>query len=605
MSYLSRNGHLARLYIGGRRIPSDQIVGPIDVSREEGTASILTCKINPPIGTQDFNLYAGQAVILDVQTSSGITRLFTGRVDLDQYDVINEFIDLRCTDNRRELAEQFISQIRKIGYYSTEVFGNPESAALELENRLTTVDGSYDWDAYGNPAFTSWTPKSTPDYTLGNSDIYRRSLVVNRTQKARVVNSVSINLDYTYQRLHHGEARFTWDAGIQVCEFLVDGNTVPKRELIRDAIQAAGWPLKAQISFTPLFASGTYVCPSGSLGFRTPIHWLGPSNGYNASGISYQQTSQTVVDGSVQNTNNFDNQGNAIIPSANDVQYNNADYLCLAAAWTATQRWSQNFVESYTLSVTAPQSISQYGTSARTETFSLNADFDPSEWEDYRDYTSQPAGAVNLPRPDGSTSNDYVIDQDINRGEFNNISSLLLNRAKTTILASHRENRVIFQRNLWPEIDLKHTVRTNFDKIDARGKVFRIQHKLMPSTGEAYSEVELAFYTSQGSASDSVLSVPTRPTYYPVKVDYGANLQTHYGEDPSQSAAANWTGYVGNKWITVRRNYFRTNFPESFTVDTPAIPAAFRNQTTLGASQAYTVEIPNIPFTITYTGSKG
>lgn len=600
--YLDRNDYLPRLYIDGRRI--FKAIREIKIRREESNAALLTCVINPDPGVQDFTTYQGKSVILDIQTSSGLTRIFSGKVDLDEYDIINEFIRLRCTDDRKGLVEANAAFISNVGYFSTEVFGEPENKSRELESRLSTIPFGLDFDAYSNLHLTSWTPKATADYTLTNSDVYRKEPTIQRTQRARLLNQVDIDLTYTYQRLHHREKNYSWANNVSICDFLIFGHSLVQREMVREAARAAGWPLKGNISFTDVYPSGYYRCTDPFSATSVNIGWSGPGGGLDGTGVPYNPQGVGVVDGNPTNLNQYDRAGNIVTQTAANQTVNAANLLCIGADWTATTRFSQNMREKYTLQVKAPQSISEYGTVAKKEVFTLNAEFDSGAWEDYTEYTPQTEG-INLDNPAGIPTADYIIDKDVNRGSFNNVSETLLNRGKTSILKTHRENRVKFQRSLWPEIDLRHTVQVSTDKISAKGKVFAIDHYIDISTGEAYSMVEIAFYTSSGSASNDPIAPPTKPTFIPVASDKNVSLGARYGEDPSQPQAAGWNGHIGNRWVRTRQSLFRTQYPEFFVVDTPAIDDESRNTKDLSASQNYDVVIPNSTLVITYTGKKG
>jgi hypothetical protein len=603
VTYLSNNGHLGRLYIGGRRIPSSEIIGEVVITRNEGDAAQLTAKLNPSSGSQDLNLFRGKSVIFDVQTSSGIQRMFTGIVDIDEYDIQREFIMLRCNDNRRQLVENLTTVINNIGFYSTEVFGNAPTKNRELENRLTTTPSSLDFDQYGNYHLTSWTPKGSADYTLSDSDVYVRSVKINRTNRANLLNKVNIDVTHTYQRLHHREVSYSWSNGVTICDFLIFGHSLAQREMIRDAAEAAGWPIKGNISYTDVYPSGLYRCTDIFTLTKQNIGWLGPGGGLDGSGIPYNPNQPDVVDGSSTLLKQYDRAGNEIWETAANQTINASNLLCIGASWVATTRFAQNMKENYTLTVTAPQSTSDFGTIQQDESITINSEFNSADWENYVSYQDKTEGTF-IDDSAGNPTTSYYIDKDVNRSGLNTSINVLLNKAKTSILKTHRQNKVTFSRSLWPEIDLRHTVSLSLTRLTAKGKVSSIEHRFNVASGEAVTTCGISFYTSTGSASDSTLSIPSLPTATPVQTTRGISLGNHYGEDPSQAAAANWTGHIGNKWIRTRQNLFRTTYPEAFVVDTPRIEDRFRNTTTLSASQSYNVQIPNNAVTITYEGTK-
>lgn len=597
-TFLQRNGYYPRLYIGGRRISDSMLHGAtLNVRRLEGDSATMTITLKPAIGVQDFSLYQGLPIILDIQKSTGTQRVFTGIIDIDEYDIIKELVILRCTDNRNNRINLIPSVVSTIGYWSEDIFGKNGETYQILENRMSTIPYAFDFDAYGNYHLTSWTPKASADFTLDDDDVYRQEPSIERTQRSRVVNKFNINFKYSYQRLHHRETTYNWASNVSACDFLIYGYSLCSKEMVRQAANAVGWPIKTAIGFTALYKSGMYRClfSNGTYG---DVGWQGTST----SSINYAQTQEAVIDGQATTTIKYDQAGNPISPAAEAAEYNTSNLFCIGAQWTATKRFTQNFTEDYTISLSAPQSITQYGEILKTEIYNITDPYDAKVWEDYKAYTAQPSGATNLVNTAGNPVSDYFIDKDTSRSNFNSAVLTAINRAKTSILKSHRENKVMFRTDIWPDVDLKHTVALDCTRIAAKGKVFSVSHTIEIGTGEAYTDVELALYSSRGSASDSVISLPTKPSYVPVKVTANIGLQSHYGEDPTTVEARSWNGHIGNKWIETRTNLFRTNYQEAFIVDSPRIEDNFREDKTIVASQSYTVSIPNNTITLTFLG---
>lgn len=595
MSYLSRNNFYPKLYINGDRAADTLISGAeVVVRRAENENASMQVKLRPSAGAQNFAAYQGLPIILDVQTSATNTyRVFTGIIDIDEYDILNESLTLYCTDNRENKVLADSAFVSGIGYYDEAIFGIAIDKNDELAKRLTTIPYAYDYDVFGNGRLTAWAAKGSADYTLGDSDIYIKSLSVQRTQRSKIVNTVNINFKYSFDRLHHREMNYVWNSGVTVCQFLTYGYSLCSKDMVRQASAAVGWPLRSGIGFTGVYTSGLYRCDGVSLG------WEGTTN----EGINYVNQQEQVVNGASTQVTKYDAAGNPIIQSATTNTSSTAYSYCIGAAWIATTRFTQNMVENYTLTVTAPQSTAQWGAINSTVNHSLTDSFDAGYWEDYRAYSSQPSGATNLVNNIGDTVSDYIIDKDTQRANSNAAILTAINKAKTTILKSHRENTVQFDRNFWPQIDLYHTVALSCTKLTAKGKVKSVTHVInITDGGESHTEVQLALSTSVGSTSDSTLAVPTKPTYTPVRYNGTVALQSHYGVDPSTTAAQSWTGHIGNRWVIERNNYFRTSYQEAFIVDAPAIEEQFRDDKNLYASQSYNISIPNDTLSITYTG---
>jgi len=574
--HVTRTGWDLTLVIGGYEIPKEQIYGIIDIDRTEGDAALMVVTLIPPTGVQDMSLYQGQSVTADIQTASGNQRIYTGVVDIPEIDLIEEKITLRCTDRRTELINgQLPGVVDTIGVYSTHVFAEPRDVAEEVEQRLTTTPQAVDFDAAGNYTITAWAPKVTPDFTLTDSDVYRDKPTIELTNRGRVFNQVNINLQYRYERFHHGTRSWTWESPIKnsICLLLTDGLSLTAKPMVQSAVDAAGWPVKGAITFDEIHPAGWYRCSGVTVGWSTSqLRGIGIPI-VDANGVQLKDT-----------------DGNLLFESRISGSTDYTELYCMGASWQGTLQWSQSVTEAYTLTLNATQSQAQFGTITSDLSYALDEEADVRDWEDYTSFRSTQAG------------NNYSIDQDLKRNEFNTVVDVALKQGKNVILGSHRDTRVMVDTFIWPAVDLKHTVLVDTDEVQAQGKVFNLRHRLNVGTGEAVTSTTLILSKSEGSASDSTLSIPTQPSdniTYPSGV---ITLDNHFGEDPAQAAAAGWTGMVGNKWLTENNNTFRTTYQEQFIVDTPAIPDSLRNSKDLATTSSYTVEIPNDTLVITFDG---
>lgn len=562
-NHLQRVGWDAYITIAGENVDTNKIHGNITVERSEGLASLATFTIIPELGVQDVEAYAGKAVTIDVTTPRGTKRIYTGLIDIPEIDLIQKKITFRCTDRRAELINsQFTTAVSTIGYYSPLVFQDVKDTADELEKRLSTTPQSVDFDAYGAYTITSWYPKATADYTLTDSDIYYSQPRVELASRASIVNRVNINFQYRYERLHHTERTFSWTSPVasNIFLFLTSGYSLTRKDDIMSAINGAGWPVRGSVSFTAMWPSGWY----GGIAWST---------------VSYTAASTVKIDPFTGNPV-LDSDGNEIVETRVTGGTNYNDVYCMGATWVGTYRWAQTITENYSLAIVATQSVTQYGTIAESEQYSLDSGTDGAEWENYKAYTDTGNGTGN-----------YYIDKDVNRTDFNNAVATAMQKAKTTILASHRDTKVSASRSIWPEIDLKHTVAINTTPVTAKGKVFSIYHSLNISTGEAKTDFSISLFKAQGSGSDSSLALPALTENTPNPGTGTITLGNHFGQDPTVAAAASWNGMIGNKI-----NYGtlgRTQYPESFIVDVPAIPEDVRQEKNIYASASYTIAIPN------------
>lgn len=571
--FYQRNQWYATITIGGVIVPDNQLRGVWKYTHSESNSALFDFGLLPPLGVQDLFSYQGKVVTCDIQTPRGIRRIFTGKVDIPEVDVMNEYIMLRCTDNRELRMASGAVDPATIGAYSTTVFGDVVDTKQQLADRLTVVPYSLDWDGYGQSYFTPWQPKSTPDYTITDGFIYRREPMIRIESAAQVTNQVVINFKYAYQRWHQGTINYNWAIPYNGGTFLTKGPTLLRREMVETAIDGAGWPVYGNIGYTPILAAGFYQVNGVYTAWSTR----------QSTGVSSQKTDSS---GNVI----LDNAGKPIVEFTETSSIDLSRIMCFGASWVASNRWSQNMQESYTLTVNAPQSQARYGVVTNTENITLTDPDSSVEWEG-----SDPSSL----RPVGMTVPGFS-DQTNSLSEYNNATIVLINRARTRILAAHRDSRVSFERSIWPEIDLRHTVEISGTRIDAKGKVVGITHTLDTGTGEAYTGIDLAIYRTTGSQTESSFGPPTRPTDSTATPYQGfVGLGSHYGEDPDQPGAELWTGHIGNIWKDVRTsdgngvNHIRTTYPESFIVDTPDIPSNYRDQRNLSASQNYNVSIPS------------
>jgi len=588
-TFYTRNGWTCYLYIDGRQIPASQIHGDITITRTENDAAQMTFGLIPPRGSLDITAYEGLSVILNVQTAAGVFRAYTGKINTPTLNLLDRKIYISCTDNRRELINQDYSfLVDNIGYYTESVFGVAKDRAQELDYRLSTVPYTLNFNAYGVPQYSYAFAAAAADYSYTDSDIYRDSgrdpqVVLN--PRANVINTVNINLEYRYKRLYMAYSTYTWSTDID-CDFLTKGYSLTKRSLIEAAANAAGWSIVGDITFATNFRAGYYNCGGVTTGFS----WI--ETGYTnvAKTENYRAS-----DGTIQTRNVVDANGQQVYSSVPTSYIDRSKEYCDAAQWSSSYRWVQNVIESYTLSITAPQSVTRFGTVSQDESTAVDSKLSTAAWEDNKQYLLSPGYGVGSAVTNSSSS---YYNEILNLSDYQTSALAIINKAKTTILKSHRNNYVSFNMFLNPVIDLRHTVDINATShegtsIHAKGKVYQIEHTLSPSDGGCNTKITLALSVTDGSASTSSFVIPTRPSNNLLPPAYGSFLSNHYGEDPTDHPE--WTGFIGNKFVTVPTvggtNTYKTQYPESFVVDTPEIIEAYTSNLTLPASQSYTVAI--------------
>jgi hypothetical protein len=580
------------LTINGAEIPHSQIINRMEVTRTENDASIFSFELKPGVGVQDPCEYQGKRVTLDVIQGTTITRVYTGIIDYPTYELVGERVAYKATDRRRELINsQLKTAVKSIGYYTEAMFGEPEDTVDELDKRLTTVPLSVDFDAYGNYTVVDLLPKQVPDYLITSDEIFRRNPRVEIASRARLINKFTFNLDYRYSRLHQRVLGFNWEhsAKNNICLFLQDRYSLTSKAMVSAAAGSAGWDLVGNINFDEVWNGGWYNCGSGRIGW-SPLRLI---NG-----------------NTVKRTDSFgdtitDSNGNETYSVEGGAFQDTGTLFCLGASWAASKRWSQTLEEKYSVTIEAPQSINKFGVIEQERNYGVSSNYDDDEFENIDGYDVR-WGKLEPFVKQAPNGQGVYIDYTDNRSEFNESFLVATNIGKTTIITSHRDNRVTLEVPLTPEYDLKHTIEVNSNKVICRGKVSKVTHKFDINNREASTEVELSLSRAPGSASDSNITIPGIPNIASqAMVPIG--LGNHFGEDPSQPQAANWTGMIGNRLRTEAAggggtNFFITNYPESFVVRTPDVPDSLRNTAEGTANASYTMSIQNDPFEIIFTG---
>lgn len=593
-SFYEKFGYKPIIILGGVVVSDDAITESLTVTRSESDNSTAVFTLKLSTGVYNLYDYQGQSVIINIQKNGNIYRRFTGIVNIPIVNALLNRITLNCVADRRTLLSQYASVEPYIGVYSDTVFGTSDDVVTRINNRLTTVSASFDFDSYNQAILMDWLPKSTADFVFDSDEIYRRNaLQIQFESSANLINTVNIKVEYGYQRLHHREASFIWGhdyGGSGICKFLEDRPSMPTRDSIVGAANGAGWPIKpGTMGFTEQFKSGSYNCG----GF-----WVQWSTVESAS----VNIAATNADGSLAK----DAAGNQLYRNVTKILADNTNVFCLGAGWVASTRFNQNIKEVYNCQLVAQNSVARYGTLQTTLNMATTDDNNYESWEDYKAYQYKPNNAVVINAGDVGS---YAINGDQDRARFNNAFNVVLSQAKATILKSHRDTRITFQKPLDVFLELYHTVQLTGRWVKAKGKCVRINDVIQISgdqAGASYTEVTIAQYRSTGSNIDSPLVLPASPTNNFIPKQSTVALGCHIGIDPKSPGSELWNGYVGNKQVKERvvvqnpngtgsRNVLntkRTEYQESFTVDVPAISNDLREDKIFYQSASYSVNIP-------------
>lgn len=575
VDFYTRNDYEPFVYIDNRRISQDLIHSTIEIIFQEDQAPQARVTLIPARGTQDIASYRGKSLKVNVRTSSGVQRIYTGTINEPDVQIIEQKIVLHSSlDIEQEIENLSDSFINTVGTYNNFVFSKPRTKKQELTDRVSTVAKTIDWDRYGKIQINNIAAKATQDYTLTSSQVRREDIDYKLSSRQRYINKINIKASYTYQRLHHYEISFNANSGISTfCDFATNGYTPMRRDLVTQAAEGVGWVVR-NMTFGDFFDDGYYTCNGGTIGFIT-----------TSCNVTASQNTGTTNDGN--------NQNEAVETSCTSTK----GALCLSASWKGSTRFSQNITQDFTLSVECPQSIAEHGEKLREETFQLSDSYEGGGWEDYSVFSdSAPDGFSKT----GTSGSNFWVDTKSDFSNFNNSITILLNRAKAEMLKSHRDDVVTIKRDLWPEIQLKHTVRLNTNRVVCKGKVKSYRHIMNVNTGEAYTMLDVAMSRSTGSASDDSLKLPTvsitdyDPVYPVSSIFFNAN----YGIDINEQE--NPSGYYGNKIDRSSSAGVLTNYPVAFVAKVPEIPSNIRQTSTIPLSSSFDVSLPNDELTIIF-----
>lgn len=610
--FIDRTGWDTYLSIDGVPVPRNQITGTHNVGREQGEAAQAYFELFPPRGPIDLDYYEGKSIVCDIATyADGIQRIYTGRITSVELDLMARRLKLKCTDDRRSQINNTMAAIMpSIGYWSENVFGAPEDLAAELEFRLQTVPFTVNFDRYGTPKIAPYFSADLADFEFTEDNCRRDSgmdPIVTIQPRAKIENTVKITYDYNYSRMFHAERSWNWEAPYNnsECDFLMNGYSVAQRSVIEAAIQAAGWPLKGQVTYIPVLKAGWYTCGGFPVGWATastqtinvPLTTTHIENAVPGAEIPVPVLVTEPV---------LDDAGQPIYQIATVSAQDLAADLCFGASWQASYQWAQNITEQQIITVSAPNEVAKFTAIISEESASVDSTFDTASWENYPTHRNAPQGITTIP-PQPSVN--YYWNETNGLGTYSQDIKVLLNKAKTKLLSNYRDNHIIFNTFISPQVDLHQTIQVDFESpyghiIRGKGRVYSIVHTFSPGNhGEANKcntkiDIQL-FRSSDSGTTPTALTLPPRPTEAVTVSGPGFNLDSHYGL-PVQPE---WTGHIGNKATrellsyTVDGqqavNYTRTKFPEMFVVDTPAIPEANRTNKTLPAESSYAVQIPN------------
>jgi hypothetical protein len=514
-----------------------QLTGEISVSIDEGAARLATFTLDPLPGPIDPYAWIGQPVEIYYDDGTGAALIFTGIVHTPDYDIDAGTTQFTCTDGLQEAFETLTraqaDQLIPAGVWSDKIFRSTRDNWDYAQQKMSTYPGSLDKSPAGALRVTDWTAKSTPDYTYTAANIDSGTLKIDQLAERRsIINSVKITYSSLFQALRQREQVISWAADGVTPWGLYLSNPFPLPE--RQAIEAAldDWTLK-QISYTDLPDSGTY-------------NYLGQDQGWVLN--DYGET------------------------------------LCQGFTATVAARWRQDVVAEYTITVGNAASQSQHGLLEIEQRYNVSHKT-KGRGEDFLKFDTYKSPAGELVYDSGAFGTAFEWLQST-QGDDGLPQMVAVSIARTKILHSHRQNRISFECALNPGLDVSKTVAIDHPKLAAKGKVYRIEHRINVLEGFAITlcTIAITLPSVDGQTSDSIaraampyatpidFAPPSAPASFAALGQYVGNDNTSAEEDQS------WTGWVTNYpfWSGTGDPppYYD---PPRFAVETPAIDASDYN----------------------------
>lgn len=569
---LESRGYDAEVFIGGYQLDNSTVTDDITIEFNEDAGAVATVVLFGASGVQDLGFFYGKEIKINVITSDQgvLEREFTGIVDIVEFDVLDGKTTLQCTDRRRELMDSISAPQAIFGSgYNVSLIEQLEGTNGEIIDKLLPyAPYSLDFDAQNQYHYTAWEPKATADITLSSSQVYRRDPTPRFINRNRITNRVNIEFTYSHPRLHNAKVQrgVNTGQGSNWGQSLIDGKTLLSRQTVEAVTSGGGWQLSGSINYTPLPSPGWY-------GRR---YWAGD-----------RQISKTTDTGTTSS-------GSAIRTASPIATYNANGANCLAATWDVFKRWTQTIQKNYQITVQSSTSQAFFNDTVTSDVSYVVSDtYDDERWLNPGRFTNTYDTGAGVTINAGISG--YT---DIKPQEGLALSNLqaAIARAQTEILKTHRENTVDFIIPLRTGLGLHKTLELATRYIEAKGKITKYRHVIGCNEDDAYTEVQIKFYSLGSGGSTSGLSIPslstTSPASYPPSETYGAR----YGVELPSNPDTVRPGFYGNKY---KSGVYTTITPQ-LIIDYPAIQGGLTDDLKFTATNNYTIAIPTNTATITY-----
>lgn len=528
---------------------SASVSGEIRVEAAEASARVAEFTLLlAPGASLNLPAYVGVAVTIDYATRGSAgealspVRLFTGVVDLPEFDRASRSVRFVCTDDLPgACATTTFAALDTLtgGVWSPVLFDETLDGWQYARDLMSTVPSALDLSPAGALRVTPWAPAGVADMVFSESEVLDGSLRVQLANRSAVRNQIDVEFSFRFPRLRARDlltAFNAYDEAVDNVEFpVIDGlagflSLLPwfaTRAAVEEAAASVGGRVEAMV-FDPPPASGVYFFASGD-----PF----------------------------------------IFAINEDVR---AD-LCLGWTGTIRRHFGQVVDEVYAIRVHNAASVAALGVIPEERSAALEVEFDIDAWEAA---ANAPAGTTVVdPVLSGAGPEialDYFPSTDSNRAAADAAIVALVREASTRIHATHRESSVAFASVLDPTLDTTKTIEVNAQGVHARGKCRAVAFVMNLDTGEALSETEVAVCSLQGVG----YSHPADPATPPAA-----------STPPAPGVGAIFDATSSFEWRVAALSH-------PVTITSPAVEAEARDNLEVPVSQTYAAGFPEDVFEV-------
>jgi len=540
---------------------SARVSGRVSIDRERNSAVVATFNIRPQDGLIDPYQWVNKPVTITYieLDSAGVTttlvQLFQGLVDTPVYDTSSRLVEFTCTDDLqntiRNLSHSQVESLTPLSSWSKHIYDDQVDSWEYLQQRLETYPYLVCLKPNGAMYSQQWLSKPL-QWEFQSNTIADSTLSVALANSRDLVNSVDVTMAYRYDVYREAVFSLTWKdtnwySGHDLVWLLSD------IQMICDSVSNSNMVYVDNPYFNCIPSSRTLLINNNTVVFLNDGSELLALEFNGVISRRYTQSVENSIKVTMYSPNSIAQLGVLSEEVTGQLQVEYPDYVneTFHATETVT-RWastagvglSEGFESSETnltdpllfqgdgwvfypkrpYSFTRYKKVNSLGISLNT----LN--HRPTDLSGTYDFSFNASA-------NAKTAGEHFYDMD----QFATVGGsaerlLLLNtlkaQAKTTLLESHRQNRVAFKTFLQPYLDRGDMVRVNTASLLASGLVNQLTHEFDIENGSAISTVTLAV------SSVKAVGIPdSAPQVYRITSTLSINVRDIHGDGTGVRAA--------------------------------------------------------------------